>query len=198
MTYLLLFVGIYLSAKNNDSNKILTENNQHGQVVIYENTSVYNVEAFENANIISLNQDSIEKVGAVPEIFISEGTIIYISKVPGINSERHDLKDQSKKIVSAKDKNLTKRIKGCQNNNSLAYKNPPRNSRKFSHHENKDVVFSENRGSSFSKATINYKINDFKIDLDSEIYKIIYQDPVLFSCFSCGRYSIRPPNSLII
>lgn len=164
-------------------------------IVVSDSATVYNIQAFTNAEIIVKKDDFISQKA---EIFVSEGVVLYNREVIS-NAEIVVESQSSEKLVSTNRETntiqkpaVTIAKKHTKQNHTFisSYKD----SSVFSHHTKEACVFIHiNEHTAFkAEPSCSYSIAIFSFTRQGE--KITYKSPHFTISYFSGKHSVRPPT----
>ena len=163
-------------------------------IVVSDSATVYNIQAFTNAEIIVKKDDFISQKA---EIFVSEGVVLYNREVIS-NAEIVVESQSSEKLVFTDKKTNTIQkpavvIAEKHTKQNYTFISPLKDSSVFSHHTKETCVFVRiNEHTAFkAEPSCSYSIAIFSFTTQGE--KITYKNPHFTISYFSGKHSVRPP-----
>ena len=163
-------------------------------IVVSDSATVYNIQAFANAEIIIKKDDFISQKA---EIFVSEGVVLYNREVIS-NAEIVVESQSSEKLVSTnKETNTIQKpavVIAKKHTKESTFISLLKDSSVFSHHTKEACVFIHiNEHTGFkAEPSRSYSIAIFSFTTQGE--KITYKSPHFTISYFSGKHSVRPPT----
>lgn len=195
----LFFCSISVSAKVVALRENSSTETTSALIVVSDSATVYNIQAFANAEIIVTKVEKDDFISQKAEIFVSEGVVLYNREVIS-NAEIVVESQSSEKLVSTNRETnsiqkpaVTITKKHTKQNHTFisSYKD----SSVFSHHTKEACVFIHINEHTAFKAEPSYSYSIAIFSFTTQGDKITYKNPHFTISYFSGKHSVRPPTA---